>query len=182
LVIASGGTPSKYTAFPIAPDEITFRTSLLPSYLGGASADIRKLVSRLKPYGGRNNDALWRLHSLDIADKHKLLIPVAAAHTMLGIQYHVTDEATRDMPKSPMLRTTPPERKFPLKDGDILLVYPRVRLPFIDESKFDFAFEIAFGEGQIFDGEPVIPTLTKLVDLTERLIDIFARRILKISW
>jgi hypothetical protein len=111
---------------------------------------------------------------LDIADKHQLLIPVAAAHKMLGIQYHVTDETTRSMPVGPMLRGPPTDRKFPLKNGDILLVYPRVRLPFEDHSKFDFAFEIAFGERQIFDGEPIIPTLTQLVDFTERLIDIFA--------
>jgi len=81
------------------------------------------------------------------------------------------------MPPRPMVLAPPDDRKFPLKNGDILLTYPRVRLPFIDYSKFEFTFEIAFGEGQIFDGEAVIPTLTKLVDFTERVIDIFARRI-----
>ena len=78
-----------------------------------------------------------------------------------------------------MMWIMPTERKFPLKNGDVLFAYPRVRLPFQDDSKFKFTFEIAFGEGQIFDGEPVVPTLTQLIDFTERLIDIFVRQLLK---
>jgi hypothetical protein len=178
LVIANGGVPTDYTSFPVGSDQTHFRTSAI-NRINGASAKAIKLVKRLKPYRG-GNDTIWRLHRIDIADKHQLLIPVAAAQQKLGIKYHVTDETTRDMPKGPMMHVA--ERKFPLKDGDVLLSYIRVRLPFIDESEFGFTFDVSFGEGQIFDGEPIIPTLTQLIDFTERLIDIFARRVLKIEW
>jgi hypothetical protein len=172
-------TPTDYTAFPVGSDAIYFGTSGI-GRIKGASAKAIKLVRRLKPYRG-GNDTIWRLHRIDIADKHQLLIPVAAAQKELGIRYHVTDEATRDMPESPMERSD--ERKFPLKDGDKLFFYPRVRLPFNDESEFEFAFDVSFGDGQIFDGEAVVPTLRKLIDFTERLVDIFARNIFGLeSW
>ena len=44
--------------------------------------------------------------------------------------------------------------------------------------KTEITFEIAFGEGQIFDGEPVVETLTQLIDLVERVVGIFERRAL----
>jgi hypothetical protein len=178
LVKANGGTPTDYTAFPVGADSTHFKTSAI-TRINGASADAIKLVQRLKPYRG-GNDTIWRLHRIDIADKHQLLIPVAAAQKKPGIRYHVTDEATRDLPGPPMMYAI--ERRFPLKDGDKIFTYIRVRLPFEDKSEFDFAFDISFGEGQTFDGETVISTLAKLIDFTERLIDVFARRILNINW
>jgi hypothetical protein len=178
LVLDGGGTPGDYTSFPIGSDYTHFRTSAIKR-VSGASAQAIELICRLKPYR-RENGTIWQIHRLDIADKHQLLIPVAAVHKMLGIQYHVTDEATKSMPRSPMLRAAPIDRKFPLRNGDILFTYIRVRLPFEDKSDFEHAFEIAFGEGQVFDGEAVIPTLTRLVDFIDRLVDIFARRIFRL--
>ena len=177
--MANGGVPTDYTSFPVGSDPTHFKTSAI-TRINGASPKAIKLTKRLKPYSG-GNDTIWRLHRIDIADNHKLLISVSAAQKMLGIQYHVTDEATRGMAKAPMTRTS--ERNFPLKDGDKIFTYVRVLLPFKDESEFEFAFDISFGEGQIFDGETVVPTLAKLIDFTERLIEIFARHIFGLaSW
>jgi hypothetical protein len=39
-----------------------------------------------------------------------------------------------------------------------------------DNSALLFAFEIAFGNGRIFDREPTVPTLTQLIYCTERAI------------
>ena len=49
-------------------------------------------------------------------------------------------------------------------------------------NNLNFSFEIAFGEGQIFDGDAVIPTLNDLTQLTNGIIEIFAKRILSVEW
>jgi hypothetical protein len=148
LVRANGGTPGDYTAFPVGSDYRHFQTSAIRR-VNGASTKAIDLICRLKPYR-RQDSLIYRLHRLDIADKHQLIIPVAAAHKMFGVQYHVTDEATRHMPKGPMTWGEPPDRKFPLKNGDEIFSYSKVRLPFEDQSEFEHAFEMAFGEGQVF--------------------------------
>ena len=180
LVRHGGGTPDDYTAFPIGSNSTHFNTSAIRR-IDGASVDAIKLVRRLKPYYS-GNDTLWRLHRIDIADKHQLLIPVAAAHKEFGAQAGVINKRF-PAPKSRMHIWPASNRKFPLKNGDELISYRRVIDPnYEDNTKFHFAFEIAFGEGQIFDGEPVIPALNQLIRFTERVIDLMARRILKISW
>lgn len=62
-------------------------------------------------------------------------------------------------------------RQFPLQDGAIVFAAP------IGEIDYDpqVTIQVAFGEGQIAEGEPMIPTLNQLVDFTERLINIFAK-------
>ena len=56
----------------------------IPSDLQGASNFSMKLVERLKPYQGANNP-FWRIHDLDIIDKHRLLLIVAASHTSMRV-------------------------------------------------------------------------------------------------
>lgn len=180
LVRHGGGTPGDYTAFPIGSSETHFRTSAIKR-LNGASAATIECVMRLKPYPG-GNEPLFRLHQIDIADKHVLLIPVAAAQRDFGVR--------NDIIMPGMESLSPPiwgigkavNRKFPLKDGDELIAYRRgTGDGFEDKTEFKFGFEIAFGEGQIFDGDPVVPTLHQLVNFTERLIDIFAQNIFGLS-
>jgi len=177
LVRENGATPTDYTSFPIGLDEAYIRTGGR-NKLAGASAAAIELVLALKPYKG-GNDAFYRLHRIDIVDKHLLLIPVAAAQNMWGFKWDIREIGKEHYPHAPpMLRGPPLERKFPLKNGDILGSYDRkIGDNVKDYTEFDFGFEIAFGEGHIFDGEPVIPTLNQLIDFTERTIDIFARRI-----
>jgi hypothetical protein len=51
------------------------------------------------------------------------------------------------------------------------------------KNQTELLFEVAFGEGQIIDGQPVLPSLQQLIDFVERVTDIFARRVLKTtSW
>jgi hypothetical protein len=148
----------------------------------GVSSKALALIKKLKPYQGGNN-TLWRVHRLDIVDKHRLLVPVAAVHTKTGIQWAITGPGLPDLPPTQKMIVPATNRKFPLEDGDVLGTYPRVIADgYKDESKIEFAIEIAFGEGQIFDGQPVIPTLHEIIDFTERLIDIFARYIFKADW
>jgi hypothetical protein len=176
LVKDGGGTPGDYTAFPIGSDRTHFETSAIKR-LDGASARSIEIVRSINPYRG-GNDAIWRLHRLDIADKHSTLVPVAAAQNMWGFQLDIREPGREHYPRIPsrMLRGVPLERRFPLKHGDELGAYSRQSGPNVeDNTKFDFGFEVAFGEGQIFDGEAVIPTLNDLIQFTKSIVRIFDR-------
>ena len=78
----------------------------------------------------------------------------------------------------PFIATMTPARRFyPLQNGTILFEVPlNGNHPFKDEPKF--TFEIAFGEGQILDGEPVIPALAQICQFVEGVIDIVETHIL----
>jgi hypothetical protein len=176
LVKQGGATPTDYTAFPVGSDQTHFETSAIHR-IDGASADAIKIVCELKPYRG-GNDTIWRLHRLDIADKHQLLIPVAAAHKMFGVKYNITGPGMDHYGTPQMVRGPAVSRKFPLKNGDELGRYiPIPDAGYKDNTEFEFGFEIAFGEGQAFAGEALIPTLNELLRFTEGIADIFARRI-----
>jgi hypothetical protein len=187
LVIANGKTSRsviKNTYFPIGSTQKLFDQKL-PKDLRGASDVARQIVQRLKPYKG-GTDAFWRLHQLDILDKHTLLIPVGAGHTRVlwkvGLagffeQMGVTDPA--QIPDVPPIAFTPAETGYPLKNGDIIFSYgfgPDKE----EKNKGDLKFTlgIAFGEGQIVDGQPVVPSLQQLIDFTERVVGIFENRTL----
>lgn len=181
LVRENGGTLSDYTAFPIGSSDTHFRTSAIKR-INGASAAAIKLVEGLKPYPG-GNDTLYRLHRIDIADKHLLLIPVAAAQRGFGFRHDLVGPGMDHLPPPYWHMARAVDRKFPLKDGDELMAYRRgTGNGFEDKTEFHFGFEIAFGEGQIFDGDAVIPTLVQLVDFTDSLVGIFARNVFKVPW
>jgi hypothetical protein len=175
LVVHGGGSPTQYTAFPVGRDEPDF-VSRLQSRLNGASQSAIEIIRKLKPYGGADS-AIYNLHCIDIIDKHESLIPVAAAHSMWGFQWDIRQPKIPYFPPQ-MLQGAAPERKFPLKDGDILGSYHRKTGEGIeDKTRFDFGFEIAFGEGQIFDGDPVVPTLKQHVEFIEDVSAAFASEV-----
>jgi hypothetical protein len=68
------------------------------------------------------------------------------------------------------------ERTFPLKDGTTLVREPLGSGPGVQaNAPYDFALEIAFGEGQIVDGKPIVPTLQEMTQFVEGAIAIFAK-------
>ena len=161
--------------FPIGANLNVFEAGLA-KHMKRASQKAVRTIRRLKPYKG-GNTLLWQLHQLDIRDKHQLIIPVGSTHKSTLMTVVATDPDTGRQERLRPMLLSPEERVYPLEDGAILF-----RLRPTDpnvETNYQFAFDIAFGEGQIVDGEPVVATLRKLVNLTERIIDIFENRILK---
>ena len=71
----------------------------------------------------------------------------------------------------------PADTQFPLKDGAELFAAPsNGQLPF--QENLQFRFDVAFGNGQIFEGEPVVPALLQLCDVVTGVFDIFEKHIL----
>jgi hypothetical protein len=178
LVLHNSGTPTNYTAFPIGNDPADFE-SRVASRLAGANAEAIKLVRSFKPHGGGDNP-IFALHQLDIADKHELLIPLGVAQKSFGFKHDIREPGTEHYPPARMLRGPPLDRKFPLKDGDVVGSYLRKTGTDIeDKSYFDFGFEIAMGHSEVLAGEPITPTLAQLIDFIERMVNIFATRVFK---
>lgn len=78
LVRANHGTITTDTAFPISDDPTKFNAHL-HRRLKDASPAAISAVERINPYKGGNDD-LWRIHHLDIVDKHRSIVSVATAY------------------------------------------------------------------------------------------------------
>ncbi|SEB85237.1 hypothetical protein SAMN05444161_0008 [Rhizobiales bacterium GAS191] len=170
----SGNQPTNGTAFPICPDQAAFQRH---TGINLASAAARQLAESFNPHMKGNDewkDDLYRLHLIDIVDKHRLLIPVAAAKTY----DHVQSSASASMSLNLALVTSIRKCIKLLKDGDEVAAYPSTSPPIHVEPIFD----IAFGVDQVFDGEAVVPTLTALFNLTDEIIARFAGSILRVPW
>jgi hypothetical protein len=183
LVIANSQQPSRRAGFPIAASIQKFEPDA-QGKLKGIGVRANRLIRRLKPYKG-GNDFFWLIHELDRMDKHTSIIPVGAAQakTLVTPPPFPWDAAAQP----PTIVINPASRQYPLKDGTILQGAPArpgvaatVSAAGKTQSDIDFktqfAFEIAFGEGQIIDGEPVLPALQQLADLVERVVGIFERK------
>ena len=140
-----------------------------PAALAGASADVLTLVDGLQPYLG-GNDNLWRLHRLDIFDKHQVLVPVGAAYNELIFNLKMPGSQGLNLP----LALKPTDRMFPLQDGmDVYRVCAAARGASDGWESPQFHFLIAFGDGQVVDGEPVYSSLDGVVKEVERVTELF---------
>jgi hypothetical protein len=148
------------------------------SFFQLVSPKVEKLVRRIEPYEGGKGDAVWLLHELDLLDRHRGLIPVGVRlpeiiltfPTLLG-----SDLLIAELPPLPLKIAKP---LHPLKEGDLIFrseVGPGLRRE--SDPNAYLAFEVAFGEGQVVDGEPLLPKLKQLINVTERIVDLFDRRI-----
>jgi len=178
LVRTNCKTPNRRTGFPIYESAKKFETQFF-SKVDGASTKAIRIIGRLKPYKG-GNQRLWVIHSLDIEDKHRLILSVGAAYrnfTMsMGLRLPWKEG---EIIKSPPIAIRPADRQYPLKDNaEVMRVKAAART---SDSKVDpdyqFTFEVAFGDGEVVQGEPVLPTLQHLIDYVEDVIDIFDRNI-----
>lgn len=173
LVIANGHTSKSAiteTYFPIAANRESFSTGKIRR----ASPSALRIIRRLKPYKG-GADAFWQLHQLDILDKHSLLIPVGAAHTHVGIRFRMAVPWEQEPIVFPPIFLNPAYRQFPLEDGAEVFRFNAGEGTKPEPGDVQCVFTIAFGEGQIVDGEPLVPTLRNFIEFTKRIVAIFER-------
>lgn len=74
LVGSPDSEPSRAIEFPISKDHVSYESDK-PRRVRGMRADAVKAIDELKPYKG-GNDVLWRIHELDIIDKHRSILAV----------------------------------------------------------------------------------------------------------
>lgn len=165
LVIAGGGIPNTTTMFPIAETEKKFNAEH-ERRLKGASAPAVAAVQALRPFGG-GDDRFWRLHKLDIEDKHRLLVPVGTAHASVNVSFTFADINPAFAGMNPVvLCLNPADRQYPLQNGaEVYRVMKAARESATQGlgETHSFTFDVAFGEGVIASGEPIMPTLADLI-------------------
>ena len=166
LVLANGHAPHKKTGFPNAESGREFRKEA-DYRLQGAGGTAIDLVKKMHVH--RNGDAiLWRVCRLDVEDKHRLLIPVGMAHESVEV-LHVRVTTPEDAPPEfPVLARRSFNRQYPLQDGAEVFRVPKpAREAGYDMSERLYTFALGFGVGSLFDGEPIFPTIPRLVDHVE---------------
>jgi hypothetical protein len=166
LILSNKSVPKIGTSgFPIMKSAKEYKSESLKK-LKGMAPEAIEMINALKSYGGGNED-LFGLHLLNNADKHRLLLVVGTAHVATTFQIELSP--TPQEVRIPL----PPERSYPLKDGTEIYRIPQEASRFKDDPKF--SFQIAFGDGDVMNGEPLLPPLHQLADLIDTIIVKFDR-------
>jgi hypothetical protein len=162
VVLACGGTPTKWTRFPIFDTE-----DRLVATLNGALEQrqitvpvVRFTVDSIKPHQG-GNPALWGLHNLNIRDKHEILVPVLKLVLVDGV--HLEDNEHRPIGKTTYIMDE--SSRIRLRDADDRRVTVR--------DKGHASASIYFNIGTPFGGDGVIPTLKGISEEVTRTVEAF---------
>lgn len=167
LVKQNGGEIDR-VAFPIARDRESFEKKVKNGAISQAAPAIIETLRSLKPYRGEDGDEnLVALQDLDNADKHRLLIPTCIFTNTGDFVPEVTGVPNFWIGNIPVINPI---------DGTVLITFP---VPEEKDVNYNFKppFEICFGNGQVFEHMPIVPTLNQLTDLVERIISIFEKHV-----
>jgi hypothetical protein len=164
LVLANNKVPRGGiggTGFPIF-ESLKQYEAKAPGKIEGMCETAKKIIRGFDPYKG-GNPVLWLLHDLDISDKHRLPISLAPFVHKWGVNLgSIADDLQQiwtghnlpNMVWIPSLLPIPAN----VKNGDKLFELPG------DSSKDEdvkIAFNVAFGEGRVPDGESLIESLQR---------------------
>ena len=157
--------------FPFASDLNDLQKQIIARHIDRAGNAVVAAIHKIAPYRGEGGNVwLSGLHQLDIADKHRLIIPVVGATRISG---RLTNATGLNWDLSD-------EKWSPLTDG-----VPVMRLPHTDNLKegdeIDATFSIDFGKSQAFEGQPVLTTLVALTDYIDRVVQSFEKLLPSLS-
>jgi hypothetical protein len=178
-LVPAGGRNSQ-TAFPISDDVIKYSSDKVRKISGMPEAAV-DAIDATKPFKG-GNDAIWRLHRLNNIDKHRLLVTVGASFRSVNVSTHIFGEMLkagiamhlglkpgRTVPV-PNLHLRPKDNLFPLKVGSELFI----DLPGAEVNpKMNFLIDVAFGEPNVCEGEPVLETLKNMSSVVGGIVSDF---------
>lgn len=158
LVEANGGSTA-HTKFPTGSTRSEF-SKAVKAGLKGANEDAKAAVRELEVYDGGDN-RLWRLHRLDIEDKHKLLIPVGMSYRTVNL--HI---GHGDLQLEP-LGIVPAHPLFPITEGAELLCIqeqPRFAPTGGFTQNYSFTFDLALDPSAMGADRPT-PVVEAVADL-----------------
>ena len=162
LVTLVGCTPTEWTRFMFFENRDELIDKLGKGVLKGAPDIVTMIADEVRPYK-TNDNPLVALHLLDIADKHRLTIPVFGIATL----NHVDARAT-----GPNLSMRLKDCTFRVDQGGVLQaigVAGNLQI----ENQGQPVFSVLFGKGQALEGQPILSRLHQLSQLASGVIDIF---------
>ncbi len=160
LAQINGYPNSTNTYFPVARCAQVFKSESRRK-LRRLDPVAQEMINRLKPYKGGNN-LLWSLHALDIADKHRIVVPVGSANFGTNISQLSRSEHIRVYPRN----------WDSLNDQSKLWSMPTDTHP---QGDFKLRLDIEFREVAL-QGRPIAAALSDLIDLVERIVRTFDKK------
>jgi hypothetical protein len=182
LIIANHKTVPEKAGFPIANKKRKLK-GFIDEKITGVSVKAERLIHALKPYKS-GNPRLWKLHHLDIIDKHQGILPVGAAHAVTLVRHTMPgmfigpDGTLRLSGGGRPMKTdwgipSGAQIVSPLTDNAEIYRSP----PGLQE-EVQASVQIAFDQSQITQGEPVIETLEEFARFIDKLLGVFERNAL----
>ncbi len=178
LVLIDHGTVTRDTGFPILDQQpvTTKQQAAFDTKVEGMRQETKGKIAALKPYA-RGNDVLWRLHRLDIIDKHHLLFAGGAAMSKINPQVGpVVPDANGfpDIERALNNRLIPVPGAFPLQKGCKFAVDPATL------EKYQGVYllvEVALNEPDVAEGIPLIVVLQQSMREVRQIVwDLLALR------
>lgn len=136
--------------------------------------DALDLIRATEAHRGGKGDALWRVHRLDVEDKHKILYTLAFDFQSMTLAMPKNDVFS---PKQQAmfgrmmdeLFWRPADNMLPLKEGDVLFYGPPDP---VNDPKFRLG--VTFSEPEIVKGKTVLETLVRFGEHVESTVESFA--------
>jgi hypothetical protein len=163
LVLGNGETPTRDTEFPICDPAKEYTSAFAKRKVKGMSVGAKELIREMQPRNSGDH-TLWNLHSLDIADKHRLLITAQLASQDWGVNASGSGHYFWFNRLS-----------FALVIGEEITNLPRATYAGQKHEDFQLALDIAFGQSEIVRGEPVLGTLNQIEEFTSGVVSKFER-------
>ena len=165
LIVEQHGKGNGRRQFPIT-DKATRHGNELRSALPGVPPEIRDRFRALQPYADGDRD-LWLLHTLDIYDKHRLILPVVAANAGVSVSIQISGfngEPPRLWQDAFHIGAAHPET---LSDQPVEVFRDAISPELRAENPFDKqepTFTAVFDEGTPAAGESATDSVQRLVD------------------
>jgi hypothetical protein len=159
----------KKSFFPIAENATKYKSESLGK-IKGFRQDVIDAISAIEPYGGGRGELLWKLHSLSVTDKHKLLLPVVGQYRSFSLNALFKQAWEQVGVPGGFPDNFPPlfahvnSKFWPLEAGAVLFAdTPDSEV----NEHMQFRLHITLGEPGMFEGKPLVLVLNHLLNLVK---------------
>ena len=144
--------------YPFCSSKAELSENIRKRRLGHIGRDFLSVIEETAPYPG-GNDGLRAIHDLDIMDKHRTLVPTVS---IVSIDWPVKIQTGSQQFQSGVT-----------KDGQRLIIFPRIFSPLPIGSRIKANFSIIFGVESVFQGRDVAQQLEACLGAVEFILSRF---------
>jgi hypothetical protein len=185
-MVGDKAPPDARVQFPFCKRKETLDATLKNTHVQLAGKKVIDAIKALKPYPG-GNELLSGLNALDIADKHKLILPVGRfgdlTPEMLNQMGHTRIRFQGPTPTTTVYRFAEPVSgsyhqvtSFPFEYLDPAIVSAVGKDVVETEAKVQPTFEICFPKGELFANTPIIIQLHVIVAHVIEVLELLSDR------